>query len=445
MRTYRLRTSMGAAASAFVAAVAMMADSGGRRGMGFSDFTPLPASATCLPGGAGTFPNEQPFLLPSGFEQTVIAREGDGGAPDQWDMNTLNESGRNAGRFLYRTHETLTDGAVSVTDRSTAETRVLVQRVDWNRMDGIVWTPWQTLLAAEEMRPERLPSLPDPDNPQAKAGLVFEIDPETGAAVARPALGAKAHEGLRFDTRGNLYSISETAPGTIVGSPPRPAPGGYIFKFTPDRHGDLSSGQLYALKIVTSTGDRTGVAVWIPLDRENVRIDADAEATAKGATGYARPEDVETGTSTGNDTNPHENLYVAVTDESRVLRIELDEGQVGGQENGRVVFVSDYVRRGVNAPADFTNPDNLALDKAGNLFITEDTATPPGMDIWMAAASGSQSRTAPSTVRFATLTDCTAEPSGIYFDLTGKVLFANILHRAGQDLGVAITRVREDD
>ena len=248
-------------------------------------------------------------------------------------------------------------------------------------MDGIVWTPWRTLLTAEEMRPERQPSLPDPTVPQAQAGLVYEIDPHTGATVARPALGAKAHEGIRFDTHGNVYGIWETAPGTMVGTPPRPAPGGDIFfKFVPDRRGDLSAGQLFALKIIAPTGDRTGIGQWIALDRDAVQIDADAEATRKGATGYGRPEDVETGTSTGNDRQSPDVLYVAVTDESRVLRIDLR--RFWGMDNDQFVFVSDYVRKGVNAPADFDNPDNLALDKNGNLFITEDTTTPPGMDIW---------------------------------------------------------------
>lgn len=425
--------------AACMASGAILADDDDRRAARSFPFTPLPTSAACVPGGAGTFPNEQPFLLPPGFEQVVIAREGDGGAPDQWDMNTLNETGLDAGRFLYRTHEMPAIGAVSVTDLLTGDTRVLAQRLDWNQMDGIAWTPWGTILAAEEVRPGQ-PSLPDPANPQALAGLVFEIDPKTGESVARPALGAKAHEGMRFDTHGNLYGISETAPTTMAGIPPRSAPGGYIFKFTPDRPGDLSSGQLYALKIVRATGDRTGGAIWLPLDRQAVQVDADAEATRVGATGYERPEDVETAASTGNDRNPGENLYVAITDEHRVLRIELR----GARHRA---FVSEYVRQGVNAPADFSNPDNLALDKAGNLFITEDTGTPrpTGMDIWMATASRGRSRMARKTVRFASLTDCSAEPSGIYFDLTGRVLFANVLHRLGQDLGVAITRTRRDD
>ena len=411
-------------------------------------FGPLPSSAVCVPGGAGTFPDEQPFLLPAGFTQTVIAREGDGGTIDNWDMNTLNETGPHAGRYLYRSHETLENGMVSVTDLETGTTRVLVQSPFWNRMDGMVWTPWGTLLTAEEMRPERQPSTPDPRVPQAQAGLLYEVDPVTGVEIPRPALGAKAHEGIRLDPQGNVYGISETAPNTVVTPPPVPgqppptprrAPGGYIFKFTPDRRGDLSSGQLYALKIVAPTGDRTGEAVWLPLDRELVQVDADAAATAAGATGYGRPEDVEIATSTGNNRGGAGVLYVAVTDEHRVLRVDLREPSgAGGLDTA---FVSNYVARGVNAPADFTNPDNLALDKNGNLFITEDTTIGTGgMDIWTAIPDPGNPETASATVRFASLTDCTAEPSGIYFDRSGTKLFVNTLHRAGQDLGVMITR-----
>jgi uncharacterized protein len=390
-------------------------------------FTPLPSSATCVPGGTG----EQPFIIPPGFAQLVIAREGDGGAPDQWDMNTLNETGRHAGRFLYRTHETTTNGAVTVTDLETGLTRVLVQRPDWNRMDGIVWTPYGTLLAAEEMRPGRMPSLPDPTVPQSVfAGLVFEVDPATGATVPRPALGLKAHEGLRFDPAGNLYGISETAPVPV----PPGGPGGYIFKFVPDRRNDLSSGQLYALKIVLSTGDRTGDAIWVPLDRQAVQVDADAAATAVGATGYGRPEDVEIATSTGNSRGGSNVVYVAITNEHRVLRIDLRAPGSGAD----IVRVSDYARAGENAPADFENPDNLALDKHGNLYITEDGPDAVGDDVWVAIPGRGNAETAATTVRFASLTDCLAEPSGVYFDKSGTKLFINVLHRGGNSPGAAL-------
>jgi hypothetical protein len=392
-------------------------------------FTPLPASAICVPGGTG----EQPFIIPPGFVQLVVAREGDGGAPDQWDMNTLNETGPHPGRFLYRTHETTTDGAVSVTDLETGQTRVLVKRPDWNRMDGIVWTPHGTLLAAEEMRPGRMPSLPDPTLPQSVfAGLAFEIDSATGAVAPRPAIGLRAHEGLRFDPAGNLYGISETAPTPV----PPGGPGGYIFRFVPDRRNDLSSGQLYALKIVVSTGDRTGEAIWVPLDRQAVQVDADAAATAVGATGYGRPEDVEIATSTGNSRGGSNILYVAITNEHRVLRIDLREP--GGGASHSTVRVSDYVRASVNAPADFQNPDNLALDKNGNLFITEDGPDAVGDDVWVAVAGPGHAETAETTVRFASLTDCLAEPSGVYFDKSGTKLFINVLHRGGNTPGLAL-------
>lgn len=142
-------------------------------------------------------------------------------------------------------------------------------------------------------------------------------------------------------------------------------------------------------------------------------------------------------TSTGNARGGAHILYVAVTDEHRVLRIDLREP--GGGSGHDTAFVSDYVRQGFNAPAEFTNPDNLALDKNGNLYITEDTVTPPGMDIWVAVAGHGRLLSAARTVRFASLTDCSAEPSGVYFDKSGTVLYVHTLHRNGQDLSVMIT------
>jgi secreted PhoX family phosphatase len=386
-------------------------------------FTPLPSSAVCGPS------TEQPFLLPPGYTQTVIAREGDAGTLDLWDMNTQNETGPEAGRFLYRTHEISSNGQVSVTDLETNATRVLAQRLDWERLDGIVWTPWRTILVAEETVNS---ALKDPALPTARGGHVYEIDPSTGAAVLRAAIGSRSHEGLRFDPQGNLYGISEASPPT----------GGYIYKFVPDRKGDLSSGQSYALKVVTPTSDRTGEAVWVPINTAAAALDSDLEATRVGATGYGRPEDVEIFTSTGNQHGGW-TLYVAVTSEDRVLGVDLREPGSAGDHG--TAFVYDFVRRGVNAPADFRSPDNVALDKVGNLYITEDPSTPPGADIWVGTpAAGGQHRPAESTVRFASLFDCAAEPSGIYFDKRGWGLFVHVQHRGGpdpRDLEVRVERV----
>jgi uncharacterized protein len=280
-------------------------------------------------------------------------------------------------------------------------------------------------LAAEEVDPGT-----DPNVPQALAGLVYEIDPGSGSSVARPAVGSRSHEGLRFDSQGNLYGISEESPPT----------GGYIYKFVPDQRGDLSSGQLYALKIVTPNAARTGEANWVPLDRTSVQVNSDVVATDSGATGYARPEDVEIATSTGNNRGGSEVLYVAITGEDRVVGIDLRESSGAGQHE--TAFVYDYVREGLNAPADFDFPDNVALDKNGNLFITEDPpSNPVGADIWVATPSaGGPHLPAQSTVRFASLTDCSSEPTGIYFDVRSWALFVDAQHRGGDgnDLAVKI-------
>jgi uncharacterized protein len=383
-----------------------------------ADFIPLAASAQCTPGG-----DVAALLhLPSGYSQTVIASEPD--YLDVPDMQTLNQTGPQAGRYLYRTHELSSNGGVSVTDLWTGETQVLVRRADWEALDGIAWTPWGTILFAEERGAS---SFPDPDFPAARAGLVYELDPASLQVTVRPAIGSRSHEGMRFDAQGNLYGISETNPGAL-------------FKFVPDRRGDLSSGQLYALKVVNDPGDGTGEAEWIPLDRAASQISSDAEAARVGATGYFRPEDIELATSTGNSRGHV--LYVAVTGNSstvrgRVLAVEL--------RNDGTAFVSNYVKVGENVSNDFLMPDNVALDHTGRLFIAEDPgsagSTGQGDDIWV-ATPGADRFHAADVSRFASLTDCAAEPTGLYFDRSNGALFVNIQHRGrdGRDKTLAIRR-----
>jgi secreted PhoX family phosphatase len=159
-----------------------------------------------------------------------------------------------------------------------------------------------------------------------------------------------------------------------------------------------------------------------------------------GATGYFRPEDIEISTSTGNSRG--QVLYVAATGNSstvrgRVLAIEL--------RNNGTAFVSNYVKVGENVSNDFLMPDNVALDHTGRLFITEDPgsagSTRQGDDIWVATPGADQQHTA-SVSRFASLTDCAAEPTGIYFDRSNGTLFVDIQHRGGdgRDKTLAIRR-----
>ena len=381
----------------------------------FEDFTPIAASSACTPS------TTEPFVIPSGYEQFVVAEEPDGGTIDLWDMHTQNEDGKDKARYLYRTHETGTNGMLSVTDLSTGTTEVLAQRADWERFDGLVWTPWNTLLAAEEVTND---GVDDPAFPAAEAGLVYEyfIDPDDPSELetdnpldtvapfddgvaTRPAIGSRSHEGMRFDRHGNLYGISEVNPGGI-------------FKFTPDSKGNLSSGTLYVLD--TPNG-HDGAGSWIEISDAGAMTNSQTEATSKGANGYSRPEDVETDESTGKDkNNGGQTLYVAVTGTDEVLAIDLRKKDAP--------FVYDYVYNAAhgtsttpNATSEFDAPDNLALDEKGNLAITEDPGGEPptktkGDDIWIAAPpKGGHPQAASTVQRFATLKDCFAEPSGVYF------------------------------
>ena len=393
-------------------------------------FTPLAASAPCTAGGGDL--TEAPIALPEGFDYEILESESsDADFKDNADMHSLNETGAQAGRFLYHTHENASSGSISRTDLWTGETETVVLASHYERLDGIEWTPWGTVLFAEEVRAARSPKLLDPTVPQALGGLVYEYDPVTEVATVRPAIGSRAHEGLAFDARGNLYGISENNRNQ---GPTLPG-GGAIFKFEPDRRGDLSSGTLYALKVHSGT---TGAATWMKLDATQSVVDSDVAAASVNATKWLKPEDIEV---------RGEVLYVAISDEHRVIAVDLRH--TTDAEGNQSASVWDYVRPGLNAPEGdfrtgglaFSGPDNLAMDAAGHLYISEDSGGKApqrtrGQDVWVASPPTGDPQSPAESVRlFASMKDCNAEPSGIYFDPGGRTLYVHVMHRGGSAPG----------
>lgn len=124
----------------------------------FGNFTPLASQASCVtpPSTLAGFATYQPFNLPEGYSQTILADEltdfipAAGSGANLPDMMTLNETGPQAGRYAYRTHEVSSNGAVTVTDLWTGTTSLVIQASHFETLDGIAWTPWQTVLFAEE-------------------------------------------------------------------------------------------------------------------------------------------------------------------------------------------------------------------------------------------------------------------------------------------------------
>lgn len=363
------------------------------------------------------------WKVPTGYQQHIISDESrlDIYPGNDWnDMNTVNEdrNSEHTGRYLYRTHEvrpqaydlaSFTGGAVSVVDLKNGKAKVLIQRPDWEALDGIVWTPWNTLLVGEETGSALLA---DPEVPQARHGLVYEItlrnDTQAKAVEVRPMIGSMAHEGIEVDGDGNVYVIDENADGAI-------------YKFIPDNYGDLSSGDLYALTLDTGTADKTGPAKWVMLDRDAVQISAREAAATVGATTYGRPEDLE---RIGNT------LYVAVTSEHRVLAITL-----GGKP-----IVSEFVSPAIadTATATFRKIDNLASGPDGRLWIIEDNKP---SDIWVADPDSDLDGASDNVRLFASFNDGAAEGTGIYFGNDPHTLFVNVQHSAdGNDRTIAIGR-----
>jgi len=367
-----------------------------------------------------------PWKLPKGFTQSIVSDETalniyDNGRDDWHDMNTVNETGMDAGRYMYRTHEVRREpegGAVTVVDLETGDTKILTQDVSYVALDGIRWTPWGTVVFAEETAGGRfLEIILDPKDPTVAAEV-----------IDRPAVGRLAHEGIDIDAAGNVYVVDEHR-GRSSGCSGVVPCGGGVYKFVPDNYGDLSTGALYVLKVTGPDG--TGQGEWVgPIDAETAR----ESGTAFGGQSYQRPEDLEIIDGV---------LYVAVTEGPRdETGKELYEGRVISLDL-ESMKVRNFVKADVNVPVEIGKPgeeghqsgfdsvDNLAETPDGRLMMIEDNKP---SDIWVAGKKVNKFGAAKKVSLFASLTDPGAEGTGIYFSpFDPKTLYVNIQHSAADD------------
>ncbi len=295
------------------------------------------------------------------------------------DMNMLDPSER----YLFTSHEAGAQSGVTRIDLVSGETDIIIdyRDHDFTNLDGLLWTPWDTLLVSEE----------------ATGGRLYEIlnplsRPDEVRFVERPAFGKRRNEGLAFDTQGNLYGVNEV-------------PDGGIYRFRPDSPltpRSLESGTLDVLVADERVTDlKTGrvVARWEP------------ESTAS-LTGFGRPEDIEI---VGNT------LYVALTTTNEVISIDLSDPNI--------TSVGLFASADTNAP-DLSGPDNLASDQDGNLYIAENITLSRYRgrknQLWFARAGDPLGR-AIDVELVATLNSPRNEFSGILVDSAGERLFTNVL------------------
>lgn len=434
----------------------------------FDTFTPLPASqTTALPGHAPA------LLSSSAFTQTVIADRTTqntlvpGSNTGSWDMITANETGPNAGRYLFMPFETGSAGVQRVdlwdTNYNTRTTTIVAPGTQgFASGDASRWTPWGSYLTAEESW-----------GTGSSKGRLFEVTNATtatangGSLVQRSVVPRVSHEGLAFDSHKSLFFIDELNGGSVykfVSSNPNATNGNDYF----------ASGQTFVLKVGaggqfegTSGSAVTGASSWIAITNSTggaisgvstVLADGtiDGRVTADHAsilgTGYNRPEDLELQVLA----NGTELLYFTTTDSdtnanttdgrSRVYTLNLSTNQVS------LFADSSFTDLATGAPVGggLRNADNLAIDAEGNIYIIEDRDGTSDDDIWFAKdinKDGDLLDAGEGLARWASNGIPGSEFTGLYFDKTNpNVAYVNIQHPAdGNDRLVMLTAVPEPE
>jgi hypothetical protein len=384
-----------------------------------------------------------PFLLPDGVTQTLLAsRKGLSGLPatfGNWDMVAYDASGRyvfipaevgtGAGVFRY---DTVSKSFVNLLVGNNSGTRESdpskwdPKNDDFARLDPATLTPWGSVITGEETTGGRLFEI---TNPMASSGV---------QVLWRSNIPAVSHEGLRFDKDGNLYFIDEYNSGSI-------------YKFVPATKGDLSVGQTFVLSVDAYASDanadasanwdatanrgttRFGAATWVPMTDKSGKALTQADPFAyvnttggrnaadelKG-TPYGRPEDLAVNTLASNN----EAIYCALTSENRVISIELlsdtkcmvrvfcdfDTIHLATGKDVNPTQNDPYTSPGPDSATNFDDPDNLAVDHNGSIYILEDEG--PG-DMWK-CFDADRDGVAESMAIWGSLGVAGSEPTGLH-------------------------------
>jgi len=463
MRMSLGRATLVTAGGLLLAGTVLFAD-----GTRFSDFTPLVSSAgpTADEAAPITFGN------PDFQQQSIVDRttQLEAGTPNSgnWDMNTVNETGAYKGRYLFTVFETGQSG-VQRHDLLAGQTDTIWQSPSLGghvAFDASFWTPWGTLITAEESWETAAGGSTSPygrlfelKNPIDAPGIFNPLTPLSNLNadfVHQNVIPRTSHEGIQFDKVGNMYFIDELN-------------GGNVYKYTSAAklgavkggHADyFAAGQTFVLRVGDgNTPNATGAYIWVPftdatgaalpgaLTITDVRgvTSVDARNTTnlppfKG-TDYQRPEDMQIQTVKGD-----EYLYMTTTTTNEVYVLNLKNNSISVFANRNTVDLAT----GLAVGSALTSPDNLAIDHDGNIYIIEDRPGGVDDDIWFAKdrnRDGDLNDPGEGLARWASNGTVGSEFTGLYFDPTNKRrAWVNIQHPAsGNDRTIEITIGDEND
>ncbi len=403
---------------------------------------------------AGSLPESSPFQLANpAWTQIAIANRANQLTQGQansgsWDMIDANETGANAGRYLFMPFETATAGVqrVDLLDpnyNTRTVTLVAPGTQGFVVGDASRWTPWGSYLTAEESW-----------GAGSTKGRLFELtNPVTATGtgdsnfVQRSIIPHVSHEGLAFDSNNSLYFIDELN-------------GGSIYKYVSanpnaiDGDGYFAAGQTFAMLVNGgSNANATGAITWAAITDANGgalagvsvlngdgSIDGRLSANNVFGTDYQRPEDLEIKTLSNGD----QILYVATTTTNEVYSFNLASNTANLFASTSTINQATGLAVGTGVSG-FTSPDNLAIDAEGNMYIIEDQ---PGgsADIWFATDANNDG-VAESIGRWASLSTIGAEPTGLYFDkFNPNVAYVNVQHPTSlDDYTIMISAVPEPE
>ena len=196
----------------------------------------------------------------------------------------------------------------------------------------------------------------------------------------------------------------------------------------------LVAGKTYALQVQCQgssiqfgQGCEIGKGAWIEIDPANARADADA----KGATGFYRPEDLHgdpsyrgpgirfCGANTGNEAADN---YAEVICTSDMAVTEAPQADA----EGKLVF-SVSTNRFVEGDLEFNSFDNLAFQgTTGILYVVEDHAN--GEIYACLPDGGDRDIKTDGCIRVLAVKDTSAEPTGFVFSDDGMTAYVSVQH-----------------
>nr|WP_237732379.1 alkaline phosphatase PhoX [Flavobacterium sp. UGB4466] len=379
------------------------------------------------------------LIIPKQHKYQLILKEGDnytegggfvGGLNDFTGYVAKKTSGVSSSTdgYLSVNHETNPGGVTMAEINYNATTKLwqltksravdfssasLVQTIR-NCSGGV--TPWGTIVTAEESVAGN-----DTNGDGYKDyGWLVEIDPVTAQVSSKNANGTKGklwqmgimnHENVVVNNAGTIAYYGEDG-GTHM-----------VYKYTMDTPNNLSSGNLYVLKLdqgITNGNPVTTTATWIQVPNKTQADQNNTTSLAEslGGTKFNGIEDVEISPLDGK-------IYFTAKGLDKVYRMK-DNGTtaseveifVGGGSTVYTLHTTD----GVKTESWGDGNDNLTFDELGNLWVLQDGGK---NYIWVIAPDHTQAN--PKVKLFASM-PAGSEPTGLTFTPDHKFGFFSIQH-----------------